>query len=227
MIKYVTVFFGNLGPTSLLTSSEVIYCMRQNMLLLRFLLLSQKFCCSRKKWLEILTQNFTNLCNVSKWNLINLNDGEVTGFLVRPPSDFPAFKNVCTEDWYNVRTMSTRLLLMITDDVVGDISLQNTNLLCNFFVVTKPTEPRQVEVVDITSARHLIESEKLTQHLMRFQSDWRLVLKHGIDTSTVNAASDAVLILFVVVEYIDSCLQSALLVSSSAIADRPRDACFN
>jgi len=38
---------------------------------------------------------------------------EITLFLALPPSDFRAFKNVWTENLYNIKTMRTWLLLMM------------------------------------------------------------------------------------------------------------------
>jgi len=59
-----------------------------------------------------------------------------------------ALKNV-----HNVKTMNIRLLLMI--------SWENNNSFNICLVIGKTTEFGQIEKTDITSARLLIESEKL------------------------------------------------------------------
>ena len=56
----------------------------------------------------------------AKQNLIDFNKCEMTLFLAL--SDIHAFKNVCTENLYNVKMMSTRLLL-------SDVNFQKNNLL--------------------------------------------------------------------------------------------------
>jgi len=112
-----------------------------------------------------------NLLSCDKQNLIDFNKNE---FLAWPPSDFHAFKNVFIENLYNVKMTSSRILL-------SNAGSQNNNELSNFLVITKTIESGQVEVADITSARLVVEIEKLAQ-LVSFQSDWRFVLKPGVDT---------------------------------------------
>jgi len=50
----------------------------------------------------------------SKEYLIGFNDCEILQFLARPPSDFRAFKDVCTENLYDVKMTSTGLLMMMS-----------------------------------------------------------------------------------------------------------------
>jgi len=97
--------------------------------------------------------------------LTDFNNYKFRKFLVWPLSNFRVFKNVCIENLYNVKMVSTRLLLVglntrlkiTADDVLYDVNFQNDNLglLNNFLVITKTTQS------DVEANQHVVSSSLL------------------------------------------------------------------